>query len=355
MRNVLLKVFATIFISLLLGTISIAYAGDWKEKVVVDKEFKINSDAKLIINHEFGSVSCVNWDKDIISIVATVKVKTGNSEKATEIIENVIVNVKGSKTKVEAMCDLNQKYRNNKNAEVNIIFEIKMPKSVSLELESAFGSAYVESVTGVASISSEYGSLKVVSLENAINTVDVKFGDASIDYIKHGDVEISYSHMSIENAGDLSIESDYSDIEIDNVKTISLELEGGDASIGKVESFDMESSFANIEVTNLRTSIMAETEYGSLTVKNLHKEFKTVNITNEYGSVSVYVDEEAAYYLKANGNYGSIDYPKKNANITYSNISEGSSTVKGIIGNQTDPTSTITVRSDYGSVDISSH
>ncbi len=351
MKNVLLKVIATIFISFV--SISLVYPGEWIEKVVVDKEFEINPNAKLIIDHEFGSVHCENWDKDIISVVATVKVKTRNEEKAMEIIDNVIVEVKGNMSKVEAICDLNQKYRKNKKSEVHINFEIKMPESISLELESRFGSAYIESLSGPSDLTSEYGSLYAGSLGNEVNMIDISFGDLSIDDINKGDIEINYSHMAIVNAEVLSLESDYSDIEITKSTKISLELEGGNARINKVEQFDMESAFANIEIDYLGESLSGETEYGSLKVRYIDKDFESVFLSNDYGAIDLHVDKSSSYNLTANGSYGNIKYPEKYANISYSNISKSSSSIKGVVGNQSDPKSSITVKSSYGSVNIS--
>ena len=352
MKNVLIKVFATIFIFLFSGFVSVTYSEEWIEKVVVDKEFKINKDAELIIDHEFGNVRCENWDKDIISIVATVKVNTSNSEKAYQIIENVLVEVKGTKSKVEAICDLNQKYRNNKNSKVTIDFDIKMPVTVSLNLENKFGSAYVESVSGPANISSEYGSLEIISLSNTNNSVEVKFGDANIKHMTNGDLEIGYSHLKIAGAEELSIESEYSDISIVKAKSISLELEGGNITIGSVGDFDVESSFANIEIQNLSGSITGETDYGSLTIANVKNVFSSITLLNEYGAISINFEKGSSYSFIADGKYCSIEYPKEEAKISYNNTSHSSTVIKGIVGNESSPASSVTVKSEYGAVVI---
>ncbi len=352
MKNVLIKVFATIFVFLFTGMVSVTYSGEWIEKIVVDKEFQIKKDAELYIDHEFGEVRCENWDKDAISIVVTIRVNTKDSDKADEIIENVYVKVDGSKTKVEAICDLNQKYRNNKKSRVLIDFDIKMPVTVSLNLENKFGSAYIESVTGPSSITSEYSSLDVVSLSNLSNAMEVKFGDANIKHIADGNIEIGYSHVKIGGAENLSIESEYSDLSVEKAAAISLELEGGNATLGHIGSFEVESSFANIDIQSISESIEGETEYGSLTISKVHKSFYLISLVNEFGALSMSIDEDASYNINADGKYCSIEYPGGKAKISYRNTSHSSTVIKGVIGNEENPKSTVDVRSEYGAVNI---
>ena len=351
MKNVLTKVFATILIFLISGFVSLAYSGEWIEKIVVDKEFEINKGAELIIDHEFGNVRCENWDRDYISILATVRVKTKNSEKAAQIIDNIVIAVKGNRNKVEAVCDLNQKYRNNKTS-VNIDFDIKMPATINLNLESKFGSVYVESVSGTANISSEYGSLEIISLDNRTNNIEIGFGDGKIKHIANGSIEVGYSHFSIGAAEELSIETEYSDINIGKAKTISLELEGGNATIGDVTDFEVESSFANIEIQSVSGSLTGETQYGSLNVSKIMTGFSVINLVNEFGALTFNVEKGASYKINADGKYCSIDYPGGEAKISYSNKSNSSTVIKGVVGKETDPKSSISVRSEYGAVNI---
>ncbi len=235
MKNVLIKVTATLFVFLLSGAISNIYSEEWIEKVVEEKKIEINENALLVVDHEFGNVQCKNWDQNAISIKVTVRVKTENAGKAEKIMSNIIVDVHGNKDKVVAMCDLNQKRLGDKNVKVTIDFDIFMPETISLEMSHKFGNAYIESVSGPASISSEYGSIEIGSLSNVVNDVELSFGEAEIKNMTSGDLEISYSRLTLQKAIELSVECEFSDITVDNVENISLEIEGGNANIGNVK------------------------------------------------------------------------------------------------------------------------
>ena len=352
MKKVLIKVTATIFVFLFSGIITNLYSEEWIEKVVVDKKIEINKNAKLIIDHEFGNVRCKNWDQNAISVKVTIRVKTNDAQKAEKIINNIIVDVRGNKNEVVAKCDLNQKKHGNKNVKVTIDFDIYMPETISLEMEHMFGTAYIESVSGPTSISSEYGSLEIMSLSNTENDIEVKFGEANIKHVTEGELEISYSQLELASASILSIESEYSDISIENAKSISLELEGGNVSIGKVEKLDAESSFSNLEIEYISESLTAETDYGNLVVKKVDKDFSSITIDNEFGAVAVSIDKNATYNLMAEGVYCSFTYPDELIDISYRKESHSSTIIKGVVGKGTNTKSTLTIVSEYGSVNI---
>ena len=353
MKKVLIKVTATIFIFLFSGMISNIYSEEWIEKVVVDKKFDISTNAKLIIDHEYGNVRCVNWDQNKIAVKVTVRVKTDDEKLAAKIISKINIDVDGSSNKVEAYCDLNQKLNGNGQLQVSIDFDIYMPSAVNFELEQKFGNTYIQSVSGSSIISVEYGNLEIVDLSNTENQLEVKFGEANIERINNGDIEISYSQFKLENSNIISVESEYSDISINKAQSISLELEGGNTNVGEVEKLDSETTFSNLEIQKLTGSLIAQTEYGNLNIGNVAKNFSSIIINNEYGGVSVNIDKDANYSFDANGEYGVISYPEKKFNSSYKKVSQSSTIVKGIVGNSTNPKSSVKIDSEYGSVDIS--
>ncbi len=350
MKNVLVNVIATVFIFLF--STSSLISGEWIEKTVVDKEFKVDEGARLVIDHEFGDVKCENWDQRSISVVAIVRVKSNDQQKATKIIDNVIVDVKGNSSKVETICELNQKFHKRNDSQVTIDLYIKMPKNINLELENAFGSVHIETVEGDASISSEYGYLEVASLEGNSNNIEVEFGKGEIGYLANGDIEISYSGMEIGGANSLSLESEYSDVEIGKIESLSAEVEGGHLKIGTIGALELESSFTHVEIGSLSSSLICESEYGGLEIDEVLTTFSKIEIENSFGSIKLGVNDEASYSIEAVSAYGSIDYPEQKADLSYRNQSSGELTIKGIIGNSSKVNSSMILTTDYGSIKI---
>jgi len=353
MKKVLIKVTATIFIFLFSGMISSIYSEEWIDKVIVDKKFDIKTNAKLVIDHEYGNVRCINWDQNTIAVKVTVRVKTSDEKIAEKIISKINIDVDGSSNKVEAYCDLNQRLNGNKQLQVVIDFDIYMPSAVDFQLEQKFGNTYIQSVSGPSNISVEYGNLEIVELSNTENQLDLEFGEANIESINNGDLEIGYSKFRLENSNNISLESEYSDISINKALSISLELEGGNAKIGEVEKFDCETNFSNLEIQKLTKSLIAQTEYGNLSIENIVKGFSSITIDNEYGGVSLNIDKDANYSLDAHGEYGLISYPEKLSDVSYKRVSHSETIIKAVVGEGVTPKSTVTVVSEYGSIDIS--
>lgn len=351
MKKVLKTVIATVFVFLFSGSIAEVYSGEWIEKTVVEKEFQVNKDANLIIDHEYGEVSCVNWDKNSISVVVTVKLDADNQEEADKIMNDIDIDVKGNDSKVEVFCNLDQKYK-KKNNRITIDVYIKMPETVNLFLESGFGTVEIETVSGTSEISCKYGSLNVNSLVGKDNNIELAFGAGEIGYLSTGKLEVSYSKLSVNGAEELSVESEYSDFSLEKITNISLECEGGNAVIGSVASAEIESEFSNVEIGELSNNIVAETEYGSLIVKYISDSFSRIEVENSFGAVELAIDDKASYNIDASGKYCHISYPEENAKLSYRKVGKGSTELKGIIGKNSSPKSDVILTSDYGAIEL---
>lgn len=352
MKTVLIKVTATIFIFLFSGMFTNIYSGEWIDKVVVDKKFDVKSDARLIIDHEYGNVRCINWDKNEIAVKVTIRVKTKNEEKAAKIIDKVIIDVAGSSSKVTAYCDLNQRLQGNSNIQVSIDFDIYMPSTVSFELDQSFGTSYIESVSGPTSISSDYGSLEIGSLSNTENNIELNFGEANITSIMDGNIEISYSEFSLSTANKISLETDYSSTTIGKVSTVTMELEGGSTVIGEVDIIYVEATFSSVEIKKLISTLIAETEYGSLKIGSVDQGFSSITIENGFGSIAIGISKDIVCRIESEGEFGSFNFPDKLINISYKKVGHTSTVIKGIIGKGANPSSVITLDYKYGSVDL---
>ena len=354
MKKIQITLTAVILILIFFGATTNGYSEEWIEKVIAEKKFDIKPDAKLIIDHEYGTVRCKNWNQNVISIKVTVRVKTTNQEKALKIINKIDVNIDGSTNKVEASCDLNQKLHGNSNKQVVIDFDIFMPNTVNLLFNQKFGGAFIEEVSGTTDISCEYGNLEIISLNNIQNKLELNFTEATIEYISNCNVELSYSQFDLKKTNNISLESEYSDLKIDDASLLSLEIEGGNANIGHVDKLELESNFSNIEVQNINKSINADTEYGSLNIYNLNKLFTSLLIQNKFGSVGINTDKESSFSVNIANEFGTVSYPDNLWNISSKKIDNTTTILKGEYGKENTTNSIIEIHSEYGAVNITS-
>jgi hypothetical protein len=329
------------------------FAKEKTEKVLVDKQFEVNKNALLQIDHKYGTVECKNWDKEAISVKVIASVNASSAEKAEQVFDAITIHLDGNSSGVSVESEFSNKLFDKGNNELSIDFEIFMPASVRLELDHQFGNAYVEAVEGDAVISSEYGSLEIEELKGESNSIEIGFGNANIGYLKAGDIEVEYSSIELGKSETLSIESDYSELSIDKVGTLEIENEGGNVEIGKVEKLSLSSKFSDFKVGELSTNLDGETEYGSLTVKKVRAGFSNIIIENSFGSVSLYFEPECSFEIIAELEFCSLNYPDELAEFSKRIVSNSSdSYYEGTIGSGPKTGSKVELSSEYGGFSI---
>lgn len=352
MKTVRIATITVAMLFLIVGHTISARAGNDGEKVLLEKSFDINANAKLEIDHEFGEVICRNWDKNTISVRITAKYKAKSESQIQEMIDKVEMDVHGDKNNVVVHC--RPGHKNSKgNSSLSLILEIQMPKTISLELSQKFGFAMVETIDGPTKISSEYGSIQLGELNNTNNKLQIEFGSGSVKHLTSGTVRIAYSDFELETAGTLSLESEYSNASISQkIKSLSADVEGGNLEINKIADLMLEAKYSNIEIDELSNSLSLETDYGSVEIDYVPPGFESLSIENEFGSVDIAIDEAAAYTFEAETEFGDIEFPDKNAEFSYKKKTSTSFSCQGSIGGS-NPKSSVSIESNYGSVTIS--
>jgi len=351
MKTSRIATFLTLSIFFFLGLTTQARPKIEGDKVLLEKTIEINADAVLRIEHEFGKVICSNWDRNAIGIKITAHWKVRSESSIPKMLDNIEMEVRGNKDEVVVRCRPGHK-QNNDNNSLSLVLEIQMPKSISLELEQKFGSAFIETVDGPTIVSSEYGSLQMTALNNVENKVSVEFGSGSVQHLTAGKLKISYSEFELKTAGNISVASEYSSISISQkVKKLSVELEGGSLSVNKVADLQLEAEYSNADIDKLSHSAAIETGYGGVSINYVSPGFSSIDIENEFGSVDIRIDESASYSFVAESEYGEVSYPKRNAKLSYQKRTNSESYFKGIIG-KGNPQSKVRIENSYGSVSI---
>lgn len=328
-----------------------AAKADEVQRTLAQKKFDVNKDALLSVEHQFGKVECKNWDEMAISVKVNATVKARNAEQANKIMERIEVEIEGNRNGVSVETDLVKKLFDGDENEVSIDIEIMMPTNVRLEFDHQFGNAFIESATGPSSISSQYGSLEINSLEALANEVEIGFGEARIDYIGGGDLEISYSSADVGEAVQLTIESDYSSVSVEKVESLEIENEGGNVELGDVGVVELSSKFSECKIENLSSMMTAETEYGSLKVRNISADFSEIVVDNSFGSVKLAFESRAAFNLEAELEFCDLSFPENRAQFSQ-RISEATEKYyKGTFGKGS-PNANVNIESSFGNVSI---
>lgn len=346
-----------LFVTITFATLSIAFlnsnqlrAEDTK-KVLADKSFSINPDADLVINHEHGNVYCNNWDKNEILVTIIAYANTNDTEKAEKAFQRINWEAKGNNNEVIIQSKLTGKSGGG-SPNVWTDIEINFPKSINLNLRHKFGKAFIETVDGIALITSDYGSITVNKINNPESKFKVTYGDGQINTFSGGSLIVQYSQLTFDEAGDVSIRSEYSDVKGDEAGHILIKLEGGSLNLDKINSIKGNSSFSSINIDELSSSIDITTGYGSFNADHVSENFTEINVENNFGSVNLGIPASSSYIFDATATHGSIMYPEDLANINYQEKTTQKTILKGKIGQNSNAASKVTLKSNYGSINI---
>ena len=322
-----MKSIVLIFLSLVFVQ---AWAGEEYTKKIT-KSFAVNKDANLLVKNKFGDIFCENWQKDEIAIEVKISVEASSQDKANKYFDNISVDISGNASQVTAKTTFDDKLFNKGNNSVSVDYLIKMPKSISLDLDNKFGEIFIDEVDGRALIDLAYGNFRANRLNNSDNELEIKFSEGSAEYIYKANLELKYSEFDVEEMAEMIAESKFSELTVDKIEILSLESGYDEDNIGSVVKMDVEADFSEIDLDFLEDELVADLSYGELLVKEVKTGFSLIRIDNSFSDSYVSFQPDAAFKIDADIKMGEFDY-RANARIVAEEISYTSKKFSGTIG-----------------------
>ncbi len=274
--------------------------GKTEFKKEVKKSFSVNADATLDIESSFGSVELSNWDKNEVDIHIEIIADAKTESDAEKFFDKVDIDIDGSSSKVSISTELEGSNKHY-SEEWSINIYIKMPPSLSLDIEHSFGDLDINEANGRCEIDLSYGSLDANSLGNNNNEVDVDFGSGDIDYFGGGQASVEYGDLDIDKInGDVELECSYGELEVDFISkkckelTVSCDFGETNITIESGSSYDVEtsSSFGDVDIDG-EFNISSEDEDMFDTTMKGHigsKGSGTMEVDCSFGSVDIEID-----------------------------------------------------------------
>jgi len=297
-------------------------------KRTITEEFEIKSGGTIDISNKYGNVDIQTSDDNKVSFVIEVIVETKDEDRARDIMNRINIAFNNSSTKVEAVTKLywkNSRWR-KKNESYKINYTVMMPKDVDLELYNKYGDISVTSIEGDAEIELHYGNgylqdigedleaeISYVSSFEAGN-IDGDFNlDASYSHFTvgniggDGDIGSKYSDVTIEEIADLTVESNYDEYYINTVGEIDINGKYDDFHIEHCGFFEIDAKYTDVKINTLARGGDFYTGYGSVRIKNLHQDFKQLEIESEYTGYGIGLQGGAKISLASK--YTDLDVP----------------------------------------------
>ncbi|MCK9203432.1 MAG: DUF4097 domain-containing protein [Bacteroidales bacterium] len=343
-----ISLFTVMFI-FLLGIKGVKAHDDYTK--VIKKEFVINPDGQLTISNKFGKVQCTNWEKNSVSFEVTINVSASNQSEADRIFQRISVDFTDSPSQITAITSI-QEGNSRNNCQFSIDYNLSMPSTINLDLTNKFGDIYINEVQGKAKINLGYGNLEANKLINSDNLLDIKFSKANVNWIKGAVVLLKYSEMTLDYAGSLRLDSKFSDLNANKIIALNVSFEGGKLNMENSSAVESKSKFSDLDIQRIEKSLDLDIQYGSCEVHEMPQDFTLVNIQNKYGDVSIGLGDQAKYSLDADLKFCELEYPSEKAKFSYRSTTPTKSSFKGVIGGADNPVGKVTVRSEFGDVNL---
>ncbi len=287
----------------------------------------------------------------LLKIIITASVQASNIDKAHKLLDKISIEIEGNRNGVSVETDFNDRIFSGDKKGLSIDIEIMMPESVRLDIDHQFGNAYIDKAQGESDINIQYGSVEIKALTFDVNKIDVSFGEAKINFVSRGDLEISYSSITIDEALELSIDSDYSTVSVSKAEVLEIENEGGNVTIGEVRSIELASKFSEFKIEMLHELMIADTEYGSLKVREIAANFSEINVENSFGAVVLEFMKGSSFNVEADMEFCDLDFPGDAASFSQRIVESTEKYYKGTFGDGP-AKSTVQIESSFGNVSI---
>jgi len=344
-----IKISFVLLLTILLSAQLSAHKDDYTK--TFSKSFEVNSDAALFVKNKFGKVHFINWEQNTISIEVTITVEASGEEKAQKFFDKIDIAISGNSERVTAITNFNNNFNNNNN-NFSIDYLVRLPKSINLEVNNKFGDIIINEVTGKCDIELGYGKIEAKRLMNQHNNIVIKFSEGYIGYVESSDLELKYSDLNIDEAVDMSAETKFSEFKIGSVNVLTLETGYDDDYIGFVRDLDIESGFSDIEVRNLEKRLVADCDYGGLTVKQVSRDFILIDITNSFADAKIGLYPEVSFKIVATVKMGDLDFPEDKARFSVVDLSGTSKKYEGVVGDGDTTNARILVEAKYSDITI---
>jgi len=294
----LLLVIAGLFLStnIALGQIS--------ESRQLSKAFKLNKSSVIDISNKYGDVSIETWEKDSIKVDIFVRVSEKNRDKLRKKMNDIRFDL----TQSGRFIVVNTIVGENNNmiysefnklkesigvgeSQVEINMKVKVPDNLELKVSNKFGNIYIDDYSGDMSVNMANGKLKAHDLNGYVN-MKINFGDANINTMGSGALEVYYSDLNLGSAKKLRITSKTSDITITEIEQMMVNSSRDTYKIRMIDDFETESSWTDFSISEFRNKSDIRMNFGDISIDNIKSTFQNIFIDARSSKINLCFDRQ---------------------------------------------------------------
>ena len=257
------------------------------------REFVVQGEGRLTIDSMIGHMEVISHEELSVSVEIYGKYNKGKKFNTLSTLDDL--SIKFEQDKNDIVVSVKHKYGNNffsrKSIDnINLYFEIRVPKSFNLDLNTAGGDIDISTIDGEVKASTSGGGMRLKNINGNV-TIATSGGHISLIGVK-GPTSAKTSGGNIE-----AVRSE---------GNLNLRTSGGNISIAESDgNVEARTSGGNIDLDTIIHHLNARTSGGNIKAKilaiNSDSELKTSG-----GNIHVYLDPKVQTDLRARCSGGKV-------------------------------------------------
>jgi hypothetical protein len=306
----------------------------FNEKRSYNKSLHVNKEMSLEVNNKYGTIHITPWNKDSVSVRVEVEANSSSLDRLHKMFNGININITGSSFQIRAESEFNQnidilfetfKGMTSKlipyESRLQINYFISAPEYLDMQITNKYGDVYMENNTGKFSLSLSNGNFKANSLDESCQ-IELTFCDATINKIKKGYINASFSDVEIGESQEIKISSISSKFDLKKIGKLDAESRRDKFYIGTASEVKGNSYFTDYRIGELEKEIDIVAKYGNLNAENIMKGLDFININSSYSDISLTFDPAASYNLDIRHVNAFLVLPEKNSDIEKKTVNE---------------------------------
>jgi hypothetical protein len=307
-----------LLILLVLPAITFANNGKFKGKYTkektIKKEYTVNSNAGLEINNRYGDINVTTWNENKTVIEVIIRTNGNNEERVQERLDEISIDLDGNATKVSATTELksdsNWGWNSNnkkKNVSMEIMYNIKIPKTNTVDLNNKYGAITLGDLDGNAKINNKYGqiTLGILSAEN--NQITIKYvKTATIKFMRSGKINAGYSTFTLDASDDLELEASYTATNLGTIGDLNYNNRYGKLRVSNVTNVIGNAAYNSGKFGSITGNANFNVRYSPISIETLTASAKDVTFNGRYSKFSAGVASNYAFDIEASLKYASL-------------------------------------------------
>lgn len=316
----------------------------------LEKEYNVAENSSIIVNSKFGEVKVLSWEKNSVKVTASIWVTNPKESTAQNFLEKLDVEIGQSGNEIFVKSVFPDKMNTGKDTKFQIDFTIHAPKNINLDIDSRYGTLFIDENSGIVSLDVRYGNATIGTLtrgkEKPLNEINLAYSTANIEQAGWLKMDNSYSKANIAEARAIVIISKYSGLSVEDCSSIVSNSKYDSYRFGILNNFNGELKYSNIKIEELSKKFEYTGNYSSVNIDRLNKSFELVKIDNTYGGVKIGIDDDASFRFSGTAVRADIIVP--GLEVSSKKVENTTKIIEGNKGNN--PTSSIEVITKQGNV-----